>query len=274
VSGLGPVVGEALAVHPGVDMVSFTGSTRAGRRVGALAAGAVKRVALELGGKSPNVVLDDADLPRAVTAGVAAAFLNSGQTCTALTRMIVPRSLLAQVEELAVEAASSYVVGDPLAEGTRMGPVVSAAQRGRVRRYIGGGVDDGARLLVGGIEPPPGMERGFFVLPTVFSGVAPTMALAREEIFGPVLSILAYDTEDEAVALANDSDYGLAGAVWSADEERAMGVARRLRTGQVEVNGGLFNPLAPFGGYRQSGIGRELGRHGLEEFQELKAIQR
>jgi len=273
VSGVGPVVGEAIASHPLVDMVSFTGSTRAGRRVSELAAQTVKRVALELGGKSPNVILDDADLERAVSDGVGKAFLNSGQTCSALTRMLVPRSKLAEAEAIAVKTAETYTPGDPFADGSRLGPLVSAAQRERVRNYINKGVEEGAKLLTGGAEPPEGLDKGYFVRPTVFSDVRTDMTIAQEEIFGPVLSILPYDTEEEAVAIANDSIYGLAGGVWSGDPERARAVARRLRTGQVEVNGGTFNPLAPFGGYKQSGNGRELGRFGLEEFLEVKSLQ-
>ena len=273
VSGTGPVVGEAVARHPEVDMVSFTGSTRAGRRVGELAAASVKRVTLELGGKSPNVILDDADLARAVPDGVAKAFLNSGQTCSALTRMLVPRSRLSEVERLAVEAAATYTPGDPLTPGTRLGPLASAAQRDRVRGYIRAGLDEGARLLCGGAEAPEGLERGFFVRPTVFSDVDAGSVIAREEIFGPVLSIIPYDTEAQAVEIANDTVYGLAAGVWSADPARAERVARQLRAGQVEVNGGAFNPVAPFGGYKQSGNGRELGRFGLEEFLEVKSLQ-
>jgi acyl-CoA reductase-like NAD-dependent aldehyde dehydrogenase len=269
VSGVGPVVGEAIASHPDIDMVSFTGSTRAGKRVSELAAGTVKRIALELGGKSPNVILDDADLQRAV----GACFLNSGQTCSALTRMIVPRSRLAEVEDLAVQAAETYTPGDPFADGSRLGPLVSATQRERVRGYIQKGIDEGARLLTGGAEAPEGQERGYFVRPTVFSDVGPGMTIAQEEIFGPVLAILPYDTEEEAVNIANDSVYGLAGGVWAGDADRAKEVARRLRTGQVEVNGGSFNPLAPFGGYKQSGNGRELGHFGLEEYLEVKSLQ-
>jgi acyl-CoA reductase-like NAD-dependent aldehyde dehydrogenase len=274
VTGLGPVVGEAIASHPLVDMVSFTGSTRAGRRVMELAAQGVKRVALELGGKSPNVILEDADLSSAVPAGVAACYINSGQTCSALTRMIVPRSRLAEVEELAVQTAETYTPGDPFDANTRLGPLVSATQLERVRGYIKKGVDEGAKLLTGGAELPDGLDHGYFVRPTVFSGVTRDMTIAQEEIFGPVLSIIPYDTEEEAVDIANDTVYGLAGGVWAGDKAHAERVARRLRTGQVEVNGGGFNPLAPFGGYKQSGIGRELGKYGLEEYLEVKSMQR
>jgi acyl-CoA reductase-like NAD-dependent aldehyde dehydrogenase len=273
VTGVGPVVGEALAGHPEVDMISFTGSTRAGKRVSEVASGTVKRVALELGGKSPNVILDDANLEQAVSDGVGKAFLNSGQTCTALTRMIVPRSKLAEVEEIAVRAAESYTPGDPFADGTRLGPLVSEAQRERVRGYINKGVEEGAKLLTGGAEAPEGLDKGFFVRPTVFSGVTNDMTIAQEEIFGPVLSILPYDTEEEAIEIANDTIYGLAGGVWSGDPEKAKQVARKIRAGQVEVNGGSFNPQAPFGGFKQSGRGREAGKFGLEEFLEVKAMQ-
>ncbi len=273
VTGVGPVVGEALAAHPGVDMVSFTGSTRAGRRVTEVAAATVKRVALELGGKSANVILDDADLATAVPDGVGKCYLNSGQTCSALTRMLVPRAKLAEVEELAVAAAESFTPGNPFDASTRLGPLVSAAQRDRVRNYIDKGIGEGATLLTGGIEAPEGLSGGFFVRPTVFSNVTKDMTIAREEIFGPVLCIMPYDSEEEAVEIANDTDYGLAGGVWSADRDRAVAMARRLRTGQVEVNGGAFNPLAPFGGYKQSGNGREYGPFGFEEFLEVKSLQ-
>ena len=273
VTGVGPVVGEAIAAHPDVDMVSFTGSTRAGRRVSELAAQTVKKVALELGGKSPNVILDDADLAKAIPAGVGAAFLNSGQTCTALTRMLVPRAKLAEVEALAVAAAETYTPGDPFTAGTRLGPLVSNTQRERVRGYIQKGVDEGAKLLTGGAEAPEGLDKGYFVRPTVFSEVTTDMTIAQEEIFGPVLSILPYDTEEEAIAIANDSIYGLAGGVWSGDPDRAKKVARQIRTGMVDINGGGFNPQAPFGGYKQSGIGREAGKFGLEEFLETKSLQ-
>jgi acyl-CoA reductase-like NAD-dependent aldehyde dehydrogenase len=273
VSGTGPVVGEAIAAHPGVDMVSFTGSTRAGKRVSEVASATVKRVALELGGKSPNVILDDADLERAVTDGVAKCFLNSGQTCSALTRMIVPRSKLAQVEDIAAKAAETYTPGDPFDMNSRLGPLVSKAQQDRVRNYIKKGEEEGAKLLTGGAEAPEGLDKGYFVRPTVFSNVRNDMTIAQEEIFGPVLSIIPYDTEDEAVEIANDTVYGLAGGVWAGDPEKAKAVARKIRTGQVEVNGGSFNPLAPFGGYKQSGHGRELGKFGLEEFLEVKSLQ-
>ncbi|MHB1854820.1 MAG: aldehyde dehydrogenase family protein [Acidimicrobiales bacterium] len=273
VTGFGPVVGEAIAAHPDVDMVSFTGSTRAGKRVSELAAQTVKRVALELGGKSANVILDDADLEKAVRDGVGKCYLNSGQTCSALTRMIVPRSKLAEVERIAAETAATFKPGAPDAADTRLGPLVSAVQRDRVRGYINKGVEEGAKLLTGGADAPDGLDKGFFVQPTVFSEVRTDMTIAQEEIFGPVLAILPYDEEEEAIAIANDSVYGLAGGVWSGDADRARRVARRIRTGQVEINGGSFNPVAPFGGYKQSGNGRELGKFGLEEFLEVKSLQ-
>ena len=274
VTGVGPVVGEAIASHPLVDMVSFTGSTRAGRRVMELASQSVKRVALELGGKSANVILEDADFESAVPAGVAACYINSGQTCSALTRMLVPRSRLAEAEELAVRTAETFTPGDPFEATTRLGPLVSATQLERVRGYIRKGIDEGATLLTGGAEAPEGLGTGYFVRPTVFSNVTRDMTIAQEEIFGPVLSIIPFDTEEEAVDIANSTVYGLSGGVWAGDKDHATAVARRLRTGQVEVNGGGFNPLAPFGGYKQSGIGRELGRFGLEEYLEVKALQR
>ncbi|MDP9453559.1 MAG: aldehyde dehydrogenase family protein [Actinomycetota bacterium] len=273
VSGTGPVVGEAIAAHPGIDMVSFTGSTRAGVRVSELAAPSVKRVALELGGKSPNVVLDDADLDQAVPLGLASAFANAGQACSAQSRMLVPRPLLPVVEELAVRAAEAYAPGDPFAETTRMGPLVSSVQRDRVRAYITKGIEEGAKLLTGGPEPPDGLDTGYFVRPTVFSEVTTDMTIAQEEIFGPVLSIMAYEDEEEALALANDTVYGLSAGVWSADVERALGVARRIRSGHVSINGSAFDQLAPFGGRKRSGIGRENGRFGVEEFLEVKTLQ-
>jgi acyl-CoA reductase-like NAD-dependent aldehyde dehydrogenase len=273
VTGTGPVVGEAIAAHPGIDMVSFTGSTRAGRRVSELASATVKPVAMELGGKSPNLILDDADLASAVPDGVAKCFLNSGQTCSALTRMLVPRQMLAEAEELAAAAAESFTPGDPFDEGTRLGPLVSDVQRRRVRGYIEKGREEGAKLLTGGAEAPEGLERGYFVRPTVFSDVTPEMTIAQEEIFGPVLAIQPYEGIDDGVRIANDSPYGLAGGVWSGDRDRAISVARRIRTGQIEINGGRFNPLAPFGGYGQSGHGRENGRYGIEELLQVKSLQ-
>jgi len=273
VTGSGEQVGEHLARHPAIDLISFTGSLRAGRRVAELAAGSVKRVTLELGGKSAALVLDDADLATAVKGAVGACFLNSGQTCTAHTRLLVPEQLYEETAALAIAAASAYAPGDPLDEKARLGPLVSAAQRERVRSYIRQGVAAGAVLLTGGAEPPAGLATGFFVLPTVFGRVTPDMTIAREEIFGPVLSIMTYRDEDDAVRIANGTCYGLAAAVWSGDPARAEQMARRLRAGQVDINGGAFNPLAPFGGYKQSGYGRELGRYGLEEFLEVKAIQ-
>ena len=273
VTGTGPVVGEALVSHPETDLVSFTGSTRAGRRVSELAAQAVKPVSLELGGKSPNVILDDADLEQAVTDGVAKCYLNSGQTCSALTRMLVPRDKLEQAERIAAVVAESFTPGDPFTEGTMLGPLVSETQLERVRGYIEKGQAEGARLVTGGAQPPEGLDEGYFVRPTVFSDVTTDMTIAQEEIFGPVLAIMPYEDEDDAVRIANDTIYGLAGGVWSADEERARRVAARIRTGQVEINGGAFNPMAPFGGYKQSGHGRELGRYGIEEFLTAKSLQ-
>jgi acyl-CoA reductase-like NAD-dependent aldehyde dehydrogenase len=276
VSGTGPDVGEAMANHPDVDMVSFTGSTRAGRRVAQVGAESVKKIALELGGKSANVLLDDLDqegFAKAVTDGVGKAFLNSGQTCSALTRMLVPRERLAEAEAVAGAVAGALVVGDPFADGVHLGPLASAAQRERVQGYIRKGIDEGATLVAGGEGAPEGLDKGFYVRPTVFSNVSPDMTIAQEEIFGPVLSILPYDDEDDAVRIANGVVYGLAGGVWSADKDRAIRVARRLRTGQVEVNGGAFNPNAPFGGYKQSGNGREYGKFGFEEFLEVKSLQ-
>ncbi len=274
VSGVGAEAGEALASHPGLDALSFTGSTRAGRRVGELAARNVVRVSLELGGKSPNLILDDADLPRAVKHGVGACFLNSGQTCSALSRLLVPRERVEEAARLAVEAARAFTVGDPFEPSTRLGPLVSGAQRERVREFIRSGIAEGAKLECGGPEAPANTSRGFFVQPTVFSRVAPSQRIAREEIFGPVLSIFGCDDEEHAIALANDTEYGLAAAVWSGDNARAERVARRLRAGQVDLNGGKFNPLAPFGGFKRSGHGREGGVFGLEEFLTTQAFQR
>ena len=273
VSGYGPRVGEALVVHPEVDMVSFTGSVAAGARVAELAARSITRVTLELGGKSANVVLDDADLSAAVKVGVANAFLNGGQTCTAWTRMLVPAERHEEALELAKAAAQGFTPGDPLDPATKLGPMVSARQRDRVWSYIERGIAEGARLVSGGTGAPDGFDRGYFVRPTVFGDVDPDATIAQEEIFGPVLSVIPFADDEQALAIANNSRYGLHGAVWSGDQDRAVAFARGMRTGQVDVNGAAFNPLAPFGGYKQSGIGRELGRYGLEEFLEIKSIQ-
>jgi acyl-CoA reductase-like NAD-dependent aldehyde dehydrogenase len=269
--GYGNVVGERLAEHPNVDMISFTGSTASGKRVAEVASGTVKRVGLELGGKSANIILDDAELSSSIVAGVAACYVNAGQTCSALTRLLVPRSRLAEVELLAVEAANSYKLGDPFEEGTNLGPLVSEDQRSRVRAYIRQGIAEGARLLTGGVDSPEELGAGYFVRPTVFSNVTDDMVIAREEIFGPVLVILPYDTIDQAIEMANGSQYGLSGGV-SGSPERAMAVARRLRTGMVRINGARAPRTAPFGGYRQSGLGREHGVLGLEQFLEVKAL--
>lgn len=272
-TGTGAEVGETLVAHPEVDMVSFTGSTGAGRRIGAVAAQTIKRVSLELGGKSPLIILDDADMVAAVGAGLTGCFLNSGQTCIALSRMIVPRSRLAEVEAIAQAGTESITVGSPFEATTMMGPLVSALQRDRVVSYIEQGIAEGAKLIAGGPTPPDGLDRGYFVRPTVFSQTTPDMAIVKEEIFGPVLVIQAYDDEDEAVALANDTIFGLNSAVRSADVDRAIAVGRRIRAGQVQINDGAFNICAPFGGYGQSGNGREFGRWGLEEFLETKSMQ-
>jgi len=274
VTGAGSVAGEELVTHPGVDMVSFTGSTAVGRKVAVAAGVGLKRVALELGGKSANVILEDADLEEAVRSGVRQSYLNAGQSCMAWSRMLVPRAVHDEAAALAAGVAGEFTLGNPLDPATTMGPMVSDAQRNRVRSFIRKGMGEGATLVAGGDSPPTGHGRGYFVSPTVFAGVDNAMTIAREEIFGPVLSILAYDGEDEAVRIANDTDYGLHGAVYSGDRQRAERVARRLRTGQVDINNGGFNQLAPFGGYKQSGRGRELGRLGLEEYLETKSLQR
>lgn len=273
VSGTGKDVGESLACHAEVDMVSFTGSTRAGRRVSELAAATVKKVTVELGGKSAALVLDDADLAAVIKSTLNSCFLNSGQTCNAMTRLLVPETLYEQIKEMAVSGAAAFTVGDPLEGVAKLGPLVSARQQQQVRDYIAKGVEEGAELLCGGAGQPGGLEKGYYVQPTIFGQVTSEMTIAREEIFGPVLSIMSYRNEEDAINIANDSNYGLAAAVWSADDQRALAVARQLRAGQVEVNGGPYNLLAPFGGYKQSGNGRELGRYGLEEFFEIKAIQ-
>ncbi len=273
VTGFGAVVGEPMVAHPETDVVSFTGSTGAGRRISAVAAETVKHVSLELGGKSAAIILDDADLAKAVKGAVAACFLNSGQTCVAHTRMLVPEESYEEVKKLVAEAVGGWTVGDPMVDGTRLGPVASQTQWERVEAYIQKGIDEGAELVLGGTGKPDGLDRGYFVRPTVFGRVDPDATIAQNEIFGPVLSILTYTDEDDAIAIANNSIYGLSGGVWSFDEDHAMNVARRMRTGMIDINGGRFNPEAPFGGYKQSGNGREWGRFGLEEFLEIKAIQ-
>ncbi|MFF0727068.1 aldehyde dehydrogenase family protein [Streptomyces sp. NPDC004134] len=273
VTGYGAEAGRALVEHPGTDFLSFTGSTAVGRTVAAAAGAAVKPVALELGGKSANVILPGADLARAVSAGVANVMANSGQTCTAWTRMLVHRAAYDQALTLATTALAKYAPGDPRDPATRLGPVVSAAQRERVRGYIERGTAEGAVLLAGGAGAPEGRERGYFVQPTVFADVTPEMTIAQEEIFGPVLAIMPYEDEDDALRIANGTVYGLAGAVWAADEAKAAAFARRMETGTVVVNGGKFDPLAPFGGHKQSGIGRELGVAGLAEFLHTKSLQ-
>ncbi len=273
VSGTGPVVGEALVTHPEVAMISFTGSTRAGKRIMELAAQQVKKVALELGGKSPFIALEDAPADEAVKAGLSSCYLNGGQTCIAWTRMLVPESRKDEFVAAAKEEAESFQPGDPLEAATKLGPMVSQTQRDRVRDFIKKGVDEGATLVTGGADAPEQLDKGFFVRPTVFADVTNDMTIAREEIFGPVLSILTYKDEDDAVRIANDTVYGLHAGVYGADKEHATQVGRRIEAGQVDINGQGFNPLAPFGGYKQSGIGREYGKFGLEEFLQVKSLQ-
>ena len=273
VHGTGAGVGAPLVTHRDVDMVSFTGSVPVGSAVAAAAAGSIKRVTLELGGKSANVILEDADLTTAVKVGVANAFLNGGQTCTAWTRMLVPSSRHDEALALAKQYAESFLPGDPLDPATKLGPMVSGRQAERVRGFIRTGLEEGAQLVTGGVESPAGLDRGHYVLPTVFGGVDPNSTVAQEEIFGPVLSVIAYRDEGEALDIANNSRYGLHGAVWSADAARASEFARHMRTGSVDINGGAYNMLAPFGGYKHSGVGRELGRYGLADFHEVKSLQ-
>jgi aldehyde dehydrogenase (NAD+) len=273
ITGPGPTLGEALVIDPEVDMVSLTGSTRAGRRVAELAGRGIKRVALELGGKSPVVALDDADLKSVANAAIASVATNSGQVCAALTRLLVPAEKVREAEMYAVEAARTYVVGDPESPDVNIGPLVSGTQRQTVLGYIQKGVDEGARLVLDGREESARHERGYYVGPTVFSDVKPGMTIEREEIFGPVLSIIGYESEADAVAIANGTQYGLSGAVWSADAGRAQRFAQRLESGQVSINGGGFNPAAPFGGVKRSGVGRENGRYGFEEFLVTKSLQ-
>ncbi|MFH2064846.1 MAG: aldehyde dehydrogenase family protein [Pseudomonadota bacterium] len=272
VCGSGAEVGHAISAHPDIDMVSITGSTSSGIRVAKTGAETVKRVTLELGGKSANILLDDVDFSLAVPEGVGACFLNSGQTCSALTRMLVPADRQAEVVEIAKVEVENMVIGDAFDDETFLGPLVSAEQQKSVMDYIRKGMDEGAALVTGGPERPEGLEKGYFVKPTIFADVKPHMTIAREEIFGPVLSIIPYQTEEEAIRIANDSIYGLSGSVWSSDRERAKKVAKQMRTGQVFINGAEFDIFAPFGGYKQSGNGRERSKYGLEEFLEIKAI--
>ena len=271
--GSGPTIGEPLVTHPDVDMVAFTGSTRAGRRVYELASGTVKKINLELGGKSANLILPDADLKQAVDAGVRQVFFASGQACFAWSRMLVPRGRLAEAEKIARETAESYVLGSPTDPATTLGPVVSKVQQERVRHYVQSAIDEGASVVTGGPQQPIETPEGYYIAGTVLSNVNPLMTVAKEEIFGPVVCLMPYDTEEEAIRIANDTDYGLHGGVFSGDIEHATTVARRLRTGRVDINGARNNLDAPFGGYRQSGIGREFGRAGFEEFLETKSIQ-
>ncbi|VCU71031.1 3-succinoylsemialdehyde-pyridine dehydrogenase [Pigmentiphaga humi] len=272
VNGDGPTVGEAIAAHPEIDMVSFTGSTAAGIRVAKLAADTVKRVAQELGGKSANIILPDADIRAAVKAGVLACNTNAGQNCQSPTRMLVPRAQRDIAFEAAREAIAAIRLGDPLDPATTMGPLVSQMQYDKVQALIQSGLDEGATLVAGGTGRPEGLAHGYYVRPTVFGDVTPDMRIAREEIFGPVLSILCYDDEEEAIAIANDTPFGLAGFVQSPDLDRARRVANGIRAGRVYLNGALFDRSLPFGGYKQSGNGREFGIFGFEEYLEVKAI--
>ena len=273
VSGHGREIGEVISSHPEVDMVSFTGSTSAGVSVSKAASETVKRVTLELGGKSANIILDDADIAKASKMAVYSCFNNSGQECSSLSRLLVPASHRDEIVNIIASTMERYSVGDPMDESIKCGPMVSESQQKSVSEYISLGISEGATLISGGEGLPDGINTGFFVKPTVFADVTADMSIFREEIFGPVLSISTYEDEDEAISMANDSEYGLSGGVWSGDEERAMRIAKSIRTGQVSINGGAFNISAPFGGYKLSGNGRELGRHGLEEFLEIKAIQ-
>ena len=273
VSGDGQTVGEAISGHADVDMVSFTGSTQAGKRVSEVASKTVKRVALELGGKSANVILDDADLSKAVRAGVQDCYLNSGQTCSAQTRMLVPKAKHDAAVQIAKQAAEAFTPGNAFEATTKLGPLVSKTQQERVRGFIQKGIEEGATLVTGGAEQPANLPKGYFIRPTVFANVRNDMTIAQQEIFGPGHCIIPYDDEEDAIRIANDSRYGLGGGVWSGDTEHAKRVARRIRTGQVTINGGAFNPGAPFGGYKQSGRGREYGKWGFEEFLEIKSMQ-
>jgi aldehyde dehydrogenase (NAD+) len=271
VSGAGRVVGERIAEHPDIDFVSFTGSTGVGARVAELAGRSIKKVALELGGKSANVILEDADLATAVKVGVGNAFLNGGQTCMAWTRMLVPASRYGEALDLIETAVSRYTVGDPLDPATRIGPSASAAQLETVRGFIERAQRDGARLITGGADKI--CDVGYYVAPTVFADVDPDSELGQEEVFGPVLAVIPFSDEADALRIANGTPYGLSGAVWAGDVERAIAFARGVQTGQLDINGGMYNPIAPFGGYKKSGFGRELGRFGFEEYLQTKSLQ-
>ena len=272
INGEGSGVGTALSQHPGIAMVSFTGSTRAGVLVAQNAAPSVKRVAQELGGKSANIILDDADLEQAVTAGASAMFENTGQSCDAPSRMLVPREKMQEAAAIAAKVAAATVVGNPREKGTRVGPVVSEPQWNKIQDLIQKGIDEGATLAAGGTGRPEGLETGYYVKPTVFADVRNGMTIAREEIFGPVLSIIGYEDEDEAIRIANDTPYGLSGYISSGDLERARHIASRMRTGMVHINDAHLEAMAPFGGYKQSGNGREWGAHGMAEFLEVKSV--
>ena len=272
INGLGQEVGAAMSAHPGIDMISFTGSTRAGIDVAQRAAPTVKRVSQELGGKSPNLILEDADLQKAVAGGVAHVFMNSGQSCNAPTRMLVPQSKMAEAIEIAKAVAEKTKAGDPRAADTKIGPVVSSIQFEKIQALIEKGIDEGATLVAGGPGRPAGVDKGYYVQPTVFANVTNDMTIAREEIFGPVLTIIGYKDEDEAVRIANDTPYGLAGYVSAGSVEHARAVGRRIRAGNINLNGVPNERTAPFGGYKQSGNGREWGKFGLEEYLEVKAI--
>ena len=272
VPGTGPEAGEALAAHPDIDMISLTGSIGSGRRVAALAAPGIKRVGLELGGKSAGIVLDDAELETAVRAVVRNCCRNSGQSCSSQTRLLVPRRLLTEAAEIAAAAAHALRLGDPTEHGDHLGPLISAVQRERVRAFIDQAIDDGCTLVAGGSAAPAGFSVGYYVEPTVFTDVDPGATIAQAEVFGPVLCLIGYQSADDAIAIANNSSYGLSGGVWSSSSDRAMTVARSVRTGEVQINGAPFNVRAPFGGYKQSGYGRELGPYGIEEYLQTKAI--
>jgi aldehyde dehydrogenase (NAD+) len=273
INGDGPVVGTALSRHPDVDMMSFTGSTRAGTLVAQNAAPTVKRVTQELGGKSPNIILDDADLETAVTGGLMTMYNNTGQSCNAPSRMLIPAAKLAEAEAIAAKVTATVVVGDPTAEGTTMGPVVSEVQFNKIQGLIQAGIDEGATLVAGGTGRPEGIDKGYFIRPTVFSGVNNEMTVAAEEIFGPVLAMIPYETEEEAIRIANDTPYGLAGYVQSGDINHAREVASRIRAGNVHINGAAGGFNVPFGGFKQSGNGREWGHHGFTDYLEIKAVE-